>query len=345
MIAMDADDPQLAVNAGAEDFLWEEESKVLQRARKDADLTSSADSVREYLKQIGKVALLSAEQEVQLARRIEVGLYAAERINRAKDWADDLSPQLRRDLCWLVRDGQRAKNLLLEANLRLVVSQAKRYAGRGMSLLDLIQEGNLGLIRAVEKFDYTKGFKFSTYAIWWIRQSITRAMADQTRTIRLPVHLTEVVNRLGRLHHELFQDLGREPTAEELATNMDITPARVLELRHLTQEPLSLDQTIGEQGDTTLGEFVEDTQALDAVDAASYTLLQDQLASVLDTLSPREANIIRLRFGLTDGRIHTLDEIGHLHGVTRERIRQIENKTMAKLRHPSRSRRLRDYLN
>lgn len=344
MIAMDADDPQLAVDASAKDFLWEEESEVLQRARKDADLTSSADSVREYLKQIGKVALLSAEQEVQLARRIEVGLYAAERINRAKDWAEDLSPQLRRDLCWLVRDGQRAKNLLLEANLRLVVSQAKRYAGRGMSLLDLIQEGNLGLIRAVEKFDYTKGFKFSTYAIWWIRQSITRAMADQTRTIRLPVHLTEIINRLGRLHRELFQDLGREPTAEELATNMDITPARVLELQHLTQEPLSLDQTIGEQGDSTLGEFVEDTEALDAVDAASYTLLQDQLASVLDTLSPREASIIRLRFGLTDGRIHTLDEIGHLHGVTRERIRQIENKTMAKLRHPSRSRRLRDYL-
>ena len=255
-----------------------------------------------------------------------------------------LSAQLRRDLCWIVREGQRAKKLLLEANLRLVVSQAKRYAGRGMALLDLIQEGNLGLIRAVKKFDYTEGFKFSTYAIWWIRQAITRALADQTRTIRLPVHLMEVINRLGRVHRELFQQLGREPTAAELATNMDITVARILELRHITQEPLSLDQAIGEQGDSVLGEFVEDTQALDTVEAVSYTL-QDQLASVLDMLSPREATIIRLRFGLTGGRMHTLDEIGHLHGVTRERIRQIETKTMAKLRHPSRSRRLRDYLN
>ena len=343
---MDADDPQLAVDPSGEAFLWdEEESEVLRRARKDAELTSSADSVREYLKQIGKVALLNAEEEVQLAQRIEAGLYAAERIDRAEDSAEDLSPQLRRDLCWIVRDGERAKKLLLEANLRLVVSQAKRYAGRGMSLLDLIQEGNLGLMRAVEKFDYAKGFKFSTYAIWWIKQSITRAMAEQARTIRLPVHLVEIINRLGRLHRELFQYLGREPTAEELAKNMDITVARVLEILHFTREPISLDQTIGEEGDSRLGEFVEDTQALDAVEAVSCTLLRDQLASVLDTLSQREANIIRLRFGLTDGRIHTLDEIGYLHGVTRERIRQIESRTLAKLRHPARSRRLRDYLN
>jgi RNA polymerase primary sigma factor len=343
---MDADDAQLAVDRSAEGFLWDaERSGVLRRARRDAELTLSADSVREYLKQIGKVALLTAEQEVQLARRIEAGLYAAERIDRAGDWAEDLCPQLRRDLCWIVRDGQQAKNALLEANLRLVVSQAKRYAGRGMALLDLIQEGNLGLIRAVEKFDYTKGFKFSTYAIWWIRQSLTRALTDQTRTIRLPVHLVETINRLGRVYRELLRDLGREPTTEELATQMDVTPARIQEIRQFTREPLSLDQTIGEQGEALLGEFVEDAQAVDAAESASYTRLQDELASVLDTLSPREASVIRLRFGLTGGRIHTLDEIGHLYRVTRERIRQIETKTMAKRRHPSRSQRLRDYLN
>ncbi len=328
------------------DFVWdEEESGALRQARRDAELTLSADSVRAYLKQIGKVALLNAEQEVDLAKRIEAGLYAAERLRRAEDSTDKLSPQLRRDLRWIVRDGERAKNHLLEANLRLVVSLAKRYTGRGMPFLDLIQEGNLGLIRAVEKFDYTKGFKFSTYATWWIRQAITRAMADQARTIRIPVHMTEVINKLGSIQRDLLQDLGREPTPEELAREMDITPEKVLEIQHYAREPISLDQTIGDEGDSQLGDFIEDSQAVVAVDAVSFTLLQDQLRSVLATLSEREASIIRLRFGLTDGQPRTLDEISHVHGVTRERIRQIETKTMAKLRHPSRSQPLRDYLN
>jgi RNA polymerase primary sigma factor len=299
--------------------------------------------VRAYLKQIGKVALLNAEEEVGLATRIEAGLYAAERVRRAEDATDTLSPQLRRDLWWIVHDGERARNHLLEANLRLVVSVGKRYTGRGMPFLDLIQEGNLGLIRAVEKFDYTKGFKFSTYAIWWIRQAITRAMADQARTIRIPVHLVEVINKLGRVQRELLQDLGREPTPEELATELDITPEKVLEIQRCAREPLSLDQPIGEEGDSAFGEFIEDSEAVVAVDVVLFTLLQDQLRSVLATLSEREASIIRLRFGL-DGQPRTLDEIGQVYGVTRERIRQIESKAMAKLRHPSRSQALRDYL-
>jgi RNA polymerase primary sigma factor len=313
--------------ADAEDFTWDEEdeeSEALRQARKDAELTASADSVRAYLKQIGKVALLNAEEEVDLAKRIEAGLYAAERLRRMEEArlagkkTDQLSPQLRRDLMWIVRDGERAKNHLLEANLRLVVSLAKRYTGRGMAFLDLIQEGNLGLIRAVEKFDYTKGYKFSTYATWWIRQAITRAMADQARTIRIPVHMVEVINKLGRIQRELLQDLAREP--------------------------ISLDQTIGDEGDSQLGDFIEDSEAVVAVDAVSFTLLQDQLQSVLQTLSEREAGVVRLRFGLTDGQPRTLDEIGQVYGVTRERIRQIESKTMSKLRHPSRSQVLRDYL-
>jgi RNA polymerase primary sigma factor len=328
------------------DFVWdEEESGALRQARRDAELTLSADSVRAYLKQIGKVALLNAEQEVDLAKRIEAGLYAAERVRRAEDSTDKLSPQLRRDLCWIVRDGERANNQLLEANLRLVVSLAKRYTGRGMPFLDLIQEGNLGLIRSVEKFDYTKGFKFSTYATWWIRQAITRAMADQSRTIRIPVHMVEVINQLGSIQRDLRQDLGREPTPEELAREMDLTPEKVLEIQHYAREPLSLDQTIGDEGDSQLGDFIEDSQAVVAIEAVSFTLLQDQLRSVLATLAEREASIIRLRFGLTDGQPRTLDEISHVHGVTRERIRQIEIKTMSKLRHPSRSQPLRDYLN
>jgi RNA polymerase primary sigma factor len=327
------------------DFVWdEEESEALRQARKDAELTASADSVRAYLKQIGKVALLNAEEEVELAKRIEAGLYAAERMRRSIDAGEKVSPQMRRDLRWIVRDGERAKNHLLEANLRLVVSLAKRYTGRGMAFLDLIQEGNLGLIRAVEKFDYTKGYKFSTYATWWIRQAITRAMADQARTIRIPVHMVEVINKLGRIQRELLQDLGREPTPEELAKEMDITPEKVLEIQQYAREPISLDQTIGDEGDSQLGDFIEDSEAVVAVDAVSFTLLQDQLQSVLATLSEREAGVVRLRFGLTDGQPRTLDEIGQVYGVTRERIRQIESKTMSKLRHPSRSQVLRDYL-
>ncbi|ANZ34929.1 RNA polymerase subunit sigma [Lentzea guizhouensis] len=336
----EAEDPE---NKG--DFVWdEEESEALRQARKDAELTASADSVRAYLKQIGKVALLNAEEEVELAKRIEAGLYAAERVRRSEEEAEKLTPQLRRDLRWIVRDGERAKNHLLEANLRLVVSLAKRYTGRGMAFLDLIQEGNLGLIRAVEKFDYTKGYKFSTYATWWIRQAITRAMADQARTIRIPVHMVEVINKLGRIQRELLQDLGREPTPEELAKEMDITPEKVLEIQQYAREPISLDQTIGDEGDSQLGDFIEDSEAVVAVDAVSFTLLQDQLQSVLATLSEREAGVVRLRFGLTDGQPRTLDEIGQVYGVTRERIRQIESKTMSKLRHPSRSQVLRDYL-
>jgi len=328
------------------DFVWdEEESEALRQARKDAELTASADSVRAYLKQIGKVALLNAEEEVELAKRIEAGLYAAERVRKVPDeGGKTASPQMRRDLNWIVRDGERAKNHLLEANLRLVVSLAKRYTGRGMAFLDLIQEGNLGLIRAVEKFDYTKGYKFSTYATWWIRQAITRAMADQARTIRIPVHMVEVINKLGRIQRELLQDLGREPTPEELAKEMDITPEKVLEIQQYAREPISLDQTIGDEGDSQLGDFIEDSEAVVAVDAVSFTLLQDQLQSVLATLSEREAGVVRLRFGLTDGQPRTLDEIGQVYGVTRERIRQIESKTMSKLRHPSRSQVLRDYL-
>jgi RNA polymerase primary sigma factor len=339
--------------ADAEDFTWDEEdeeSEALRQARKDAELTASADSVRAYLKQIGKVALLNAEEEVDLAKRIEAGLYAAERLRRMEEArlagkkTDQLSPPLRRDLMWIVRDGERAKNHLLEANLRLVVSLAKRYTGRGMAFLDLIQEGNLGLIRAVEKFDYTKGYKFSTYATWWIRQAITRAMADQARTIRIPVHMVEVINKLARVQRQMLQDLGREPTPEELAKELDMTPEKVLEIQQYAREPISLDQTIGDEGDSQLGDFIEDSEAVVAVDAVSFTLLQDQLQSVLQTLSEREAGVVRLRFGLTDGQPRTLDEIGQVYGVTRERIRQIESKTMSKLRHPSRSQVLRDYL-
>ena len=337
-----------AAQADAEaddDFDWDdEESEALKQARRDAELTASADSVRAYLKQIGKVPLLNAEQEVDLAKRIEAGLYASEQLRRAEEEGERLATPMRRDLDWISRDGERAKNHLLEANLRLVVSLAKRYTGRGMAFLDLIQEGNLGLIRAVEKFDYTKGYKFSTYATWWIRQAITRAMADQARTIRIPVHMVEVINKLGRIQRELLQDLGREPTPEELAKEMDITPEKVLEIQQYAREPISLDQTIGDEGDSQLGDFIEDSEAVVAVDAVSFSLLQDQLQQVLQTLSEREAGVVRLRFGLTDGQPRTLDEIGQVYGVTRERIRQIESKTMSKLRHPSRSQVLRDYL-
>jgi RNA polymerase primary sigma factor len=344
-----ADDDEIAEpsekDKASGDFVWdEEESEALRQARKDAELTASADSVRAYLKQIGKVALLNAEEEVELAKRIEAGLYATQLMTEFAEKGEKLPAAQRRDMSWICRDGDRAKNHLLEANLRLVVSLAKRYTGRGMAFLDLIQEGNLGLIRAVEKFDYTKGYKFSTYATWWIRQAITRAMADQARTIRIPVHMVEVINKLGRIQRELLQDLGREPTPEELAKEMDITPEKVLEIQQYAREPISLDQTIGDEGDSQLGDFIEDSEAVVAVDAVSFTLLQDQLQSVLETLSEREAGVVRLRFGLTDGQPRTLDEIGQVYGVTRERIRQIESKTMSKLRHPSRSQVLRDYL-
>ncbi|MGA7203586.1 MAG: RNA polymerase sigma factor [Specibacter sp.] len=302
---------------------------------------ATADPVKDYLKQIGKVALLNAEQEVDLALRIEAGLFANEKLE-ADDGSMDV--QLKRDLQRIVHDGKRAKNHLLEANLRLVVSLAKRYTGRGMLFLDLIQEGNLGLIRAVEKFDYTKGFKFSTYATWWIRQAITRAMADQARTIRIPVHMVEVINKLARVQRQMLQDLGREPTPEELAKELDMTPEKVVEVQKYGREPISLHTPLGEDGDSEFGDLIEDSEAVVPADAVSFTLLQEQLHSVLDTLSEREAGVVAMRFGLTDGQPKTLDEIGKVYGVTRERIRQIESKTMSKLRHPSRSQVLRDYL-
>ncbi|MFJ1756280.1 RNA polymerase sigma factor [Kitasatospora sp. NPDC088134] len=301
---------------------------------------ATADPVKDYLKQIGKVPLLNAEQEVELAKRIEAGLFAEDKLSQA----DKLAPKLKRELEIIAEDGRRAKNHLLEANLRLVVSLAKRYTGRGMLFLDLIQEGNLGLIRAVEKFDYTKGYKFSTYATWWIRQAITRAMADQARTIRIPVHMVEVINKLARVQRQMLQDLGREPTPEELAKELDMTPEKVIEVQKYGREPISLHTPLGEDGDSEFGDLIEDSEAVVPADAVSFTLLQEQLHSVLDTLSEREAGVVSMRFGLTDGQPKTLDEIGKVYGVTRERIRQIESKTMSKLRHPSRSQVLRDYL-
>jgi RNA polymerase primary sigma factor len=302
---------------------------------------ATADPVKDYLKQIGKVPLLNAEQEVELAKRIEAGLFAEEQIG---DEANKLKDKVRDEYDWISEDGRRAKNHLLEANLRLVVSLAKRYTGRGMLFLDLIQEGNLGLIRAVEKFDYTKGYKFSTYATWWIRQAITRAMADQARTIRIPVHMVEVINKLARVQRQMLQDLGREPTPEELAKELDMTPEKVIEVQKYGREPISLHTPLGEDGDSEFGDLIEDSEAIVPAEAVSFTLLQEQLHAVLDTLSEREAGVVSMRFGLTDGQPKTLDEIGKVYGVTRERIRQIESKTMSKLRHPSRSQVLRDYL-
>ncbi|HSJ19484.1 MAG TPA: RNA polymerase sigma factor [Nocardioidaceae bacterium] len=301
---------------------------------------ATADPVKDYLKQIGKVPLLNAEMEVELAKRIEAGLFAEEKLSSN----GKLSEKAREEFEWISEDGRRAKNHLLEANLRLVVSLAKRYTGRGMLFLDLIQEGNLGLIRAVEKFDYTKGYKFSTYATWWIRQAITRAMADQARTIRIPVHMVEVINKLARVQRQMLQDLGREPTPEELAKELDMTPEKVIEVQKYGREPISLHTPLGEDGDSEFGDLIEDSEAIVPADAVSFTLLQEQLHAVLDTLSEREAGVVSMRFGLTDGQPKTLDEIGKVYGVTRERIRQIESKTMSKLRHPSRSQVLRDYL-
>ncbi|MFF9364687.1 RNA polymerase sigma factor [Streptomyces griseoluteus] len=332
-----ADEPEGTEAAG---FVLSDEDEDDAPAQQVAAAGATADPVKDYLKQIGKVPLLNAEQEVELAKRIEAGLFAEDKLANS----DKLAPKLKRELEIIAEDGRRAKNHLLEANLRLVVSLAKRYTGRGMLFLDLIQEGNLGLIRAVEKFDYTKGYKFSTYATWWIRQAITRAMADQARTIRIPVHMVEVINKLARVQRQMLQDLGREPTPEELAKELDMTPEKVIEVQKYGREPISLHTPLGEDGDSEFGDLIEDSEAVVPADAVSFTLLQEQLHSVLDTLSEREAGVVSMRFGLTDGQPKTLDEIGKVYGVTRERIRQIESKTMSKLRHPSRSQVLRDYL-
>ncbi len=331
------DEPEGTESAG---FVLSDEDEDDAPAQQVAAAGATADPVKDYLKQIGKVPLLNAEQEVELAKRIEAGLFAEDKLANS----DKLAPKLKRELEIIAEDGRRAKNHLLEANLRLVVSLAKRYTGRGMLFLDLIQEGNLGLIRAVEKFDYTKGYKFSTYATWWIRQAITRAMADQARTIRIPVHMVEVINKLARVQRQMLQDLGREPTPEELAKELDMTPEKVIEVQKYGREPISLHTPLGEDGDSEFGDLIEDSEAVVPADAVSFTLLQEQLHSVLDTLSEREAGVVSMRFGLTDGQPKTLDEIGKVYGVTRERIRQIESKTMSKLRHPSRSQVLRDYL-
>ncbi|KOU52409.1 RNA polymerase sigma factor [Streptomyces sp. MMG1522] len=347
---LDGDEPveEVKVGKGEEEegegenkgFVLSDDDEDDAPAQQVAVAGATADPVKDYLKQIGKVPLLNAEQEVELAKRIEAGLFAEDKLANA----DKLAPKLKRELEIIAEDGRRAKNHLLEANLRLVVSLAKRYTGRGMLFLDLIQEGNLGLIRAVEKFDYTKGYKFSTYATWWIRQAITRAMADQARTIRIPVHMVEVINKLARVQRQMLQDLGREPTPEELAKELDMTPEKVIEVQKYGREPISLHTPLGEDGDSEFGDLIEDSEAVVPADAVSFTLLQEQLHSVLDTLSEREAGVVSMRFGLTDGQPKTLDEIGKVYGVTRERIRQIESKTMSKLRHPSRSQVLRDYL-
>jgi RNA polymerase primary sigma factor len=317
-------------------------SEALRHTAKESESVLAGDAVCAYLDRIGRVALLNAEAEVGLAKRIEAGLFAGQRLGEITTSTDDGS-RLGQDLRWIARDGERAMNELVEANLRLVVSLARRYTGRGLPLLDLIQEGNLGLIRAVERFDYTKGFKFSTYATWWIRQAISRALADQARTIRIPVHMTELVNTMRRLQRELLVELGREPTTEELAEHLDITPERVLEVFAYTRSLVSLDQPVAD-GDAQLGDFVEDSTAVVALDAASYTLLRDQLRLVLATLSEREAGVVRLRYGLTDGRARTFDEISQVYGVTRERVRQIEYNAITKLRHPAHRQILRDYL-
>jgi len=317
------------------------EEEAANRAEEEAGrISPTSDPVRMYLKEIGRVPLLTAAEEVDLAKRVEAGLFASEKLTTQHD----LSATFEHELELIEREGQLAKKRLIEANLRLVVSIAKRYVGRGMLFLDLIQEGNLGLIRAVEKFDYTKGYKFSTYATWWIRQAITRAIADQARTIRIPVHMVETINKLIRIQRQLLQDLGREPTPEEIGLEMELPPERVREIQKLAQEPVSLETPIGEEEDSNLGDFIEDSDAIVPIDAASFILLQEQLDAILHTLSDREKKVIQLRFGLTDGHPRTLEEVGKEFGVTRERIRQIESKTLSKLRHPSRSQKLRDYL-
>jgi RNA polymerase primary sigma factor len=336
----DDEDAEPVVAADSDNLIISDVDDTDEPVQQVITAGATADPVKDYLKQIGKVPLLNAEEEVDLAKRIEAGLFSEELLATRGPFKD----RRQGDYEWIAEDGQRAKNHLLEANLRLVVSLAKRYTGRGMLFLDLIQEGNLGLIRAVEKFDYTKGYKFSTYATWWIRQAITRAMADQARTIRIPVHMVEVINKLARVQRQMLQDLGREPTPEELARELDMTPEKVVEVQKYGREPISLHTPLGEEGDSEFGDLIEDSEAIVPADAVSFTLLQEQLDSVLDTLSDRESGVVKMRFGLTDGQPKTLDEIGKVYGVTRERIRQIESKTMSKLRHPSRSQVLRDYL-
>ena len=343
LATLEKDDSGKPAAPGTEGFVLSDSDDTDEPVQTVTVAGATADPVKDYLKQIGKVPLLNAEQEVVLAKRIEAGLFAEEKLADpafTKKLNDDQLYELEQ----LVVIGRRAKNHLLEANLRLVVSLAKRYTGRGMLFLDLIQEGNLGLIRAVEKFDYKKGYKFSTYATWWIRQAITRAMADQARTIRIPVHMVEVINKLARVQRQMLQDLGREPTPEELAKELDMTPEKIVEVQKYGREPISLHTPLGEDGDSEFGDLIEDSEAIVPADAVSFTLLQEQLDQVLVTLSDREAGVVRMRFGLTDGQPKTLDEIGKVYGVTRERIRQIESKTMSKLRHPSRSQVLRDYL-
>ncbi len=337
VLAVVTDEGIEIVETGADE---DEDTFARQQDEEAGRAQPTNDPVRMYLKEIGRVPLLTAEEEVDLAKRIEAGLFASEKLATQPTFTD----KMRRDLEAIERDGQLAKKKLVEANLRLVVSIAKRYVGRGMLFLDLIQEGNLGLIRAVEKFDYTKGYKFSTYATWWIRQAITRAIADQARTIRIPVHMVETINKLVRIQRQLLQDYGREPTPEEIGREMDLPPDKVREIQKISQEPVSLETPIGEEEDSSLGDFIEDSDAVVPVDAASFILLQEQLDAVLHTLSEREKKVIQLRFGLTDGHPRTLEEVGKEFGVTRERIRQIESKTLSKLRHPSRSQKLRDYL-
>jgi RNA polymerase primary sigma factor len=340
---LDATDDAPAAPVGDLDELEDFDARRL--ALKHAQTRAASDPVAAYLKQIGKVPLLNALQEVELSKRIEAGLFADYKLTQ--DAAGELTPKLkkkeREDLNWIARDGERAKSHLLQANLRLVVSLAKRYQGRGLELLDLVQEGNLGLVRAVEKFDYSKGFKFSTYATWWIRQAITRALADQARTIRLPVHLVEQINKLARTERHLLQTLGRDATAEELAKELDVEPSRIVEMQHFRKETISLESPIGEEDDSSLGDFIEDSDVMHAEDAVAYGMMTDQLRSALKSLESRESQVIKMRFGLDDGKPRTLNEIGTMFGLSRERIRQIEREAMAKLRHPSRSQQLRDY--
>jgi RNA polymerase primary sigma factor len=333
--------PQDAGEQGQDEPLVSGDDDEDLSAARAAAAGATADPVKDYLKQIGKVRLLNARQEVELARRIEAGLFAEQKL---ADGSGVLPADQSVDLEQVAEDGRRAKEHLVEANLRLVVSLARRYAGHGVLFLDLIQEGNLGLIRGVEKFDYTRGYKFSTYATWWIRQAITRAMAEQSRTIRLPVHIVEAIGRMARVQRQMLQDLGREPTSAELAAGLDMTPEKLIEVQKYAREPISLHIPLGEDGDSEFGDLIEDSEAIQPGEAVSFTLLREQLHSVLGTLSEREAGVVSMRFGLADGQPKTLDEIGKVYGVTRERIRQIESKTMTKLRHPSRSNRLRDYL-